>query len=148
MRLSQREIRGVDILFEGNQINRVDDLHYRVSSQCGVGVHVVEWRGRGWKCTCLDFLETETPCKHFHAVAWGLALPVVLMANKGIVGGHIIEDPVPFIYYLGRPVRVKDLVGTYRKALPTLRDLEMGFPRKLPPPRFTKNNPTDPTQGR
>ncbi|MGA2625910.1 MAG: DDE-type integrase/transposase/recombinase [Candidatus Bathyarchaeia archaeon] len=58
----------------GNQVQRLDDQTYQVSSQSGNGVYSVVRRGRGWRCSCPDHIYREIKCKHIWAVEFSQAL--------------------------------------------------------------------------
>ena len=58
----------------GNQVKRLDDQTYQVSSQSGNGLYSVVRRGRGWRCSCPDHIFREVKCKHIWAVEFSQAL--------------------------------------------------------------------------
>ena len=81
--LSRRALRGLGILWLGNQIQRVNDKSFLVKSQSGSSQYQVQWRSNKWICNCLDYLERCKPCKHVFAVLCLLKLPSVIIANSG-----------------------------------------------------------------
>ncbi len=58
----------------GNQVKRLDDQTYQVTSQSGNGLYSVVRRGRGWRCSCPDHIYREVKCKHIWAVEFSQAL--------------------------------------------------------------------------
>ena len=58
----------------GNQVKRLDDQTYQVTSQSGNGLYSVVRRGRGWRCSCPDHIFREVKCKHIWAVEFSQAL--------------------------------------------------------------------------
>ena len=60
----------------GNQVKRLDDQTYQVTSQAGNGLYSVVRRGRGWRCSCPDHIFREVKCKHIWAVEFSNALRV------------------------------------------------------------------------
>lgn len=67
-----REERGLAILAMGNQIVRVDAVHYRVRSQSGNGWYLVSRERLEWGCTCPDHVNRQLTCKHIFAVQFSL----------------------------------------------------------------------------
>ena len=49
-----RRQRGQEIAQRGNQIVRLDDLHYTVRSQSSEGVYEIVSTEMGWTCACPD----------------------------------------------------------------------------------------------
>ncbi len=58
----------------GNQVKRLDEKTYQVTSQSGQGFYSVVKRGRGWDCSCPDHIYREVKCKHIWAVEFSQAL--------------------------------------------------------------------------
>jgi transposase-like protein len=73
-----REQRGRMIAEQPNQIERLDERFYRVTSQSGKGTYFVT-RARtnrtiGWVCECPDHVYRQVKCKHIWAVEFSLRL--------------------------------------------------------------------------
>jgi transposase-like protein len=72
---SPRELRGLAILSNGNAITHVHKGLYLVKSQTGIGEYEVHTHSyRQWTCTCPDFKERQSPCKHIYAVKFSKKL--------------------------------------------------------------------------
>jgi transposase-like protein len=73
-----REERGRMIAETPNQIERLGERFYRVTSQSGNGTYMVTKarmnRTIGWVCECPDFTYREVKCKHIWAVEFSQAL--------------------------------------------------------------------------
>ncbi len=70
-----REERGRAIAEKPNQIQRLDERCYKVSSQNGHGMYDVIRRDNGsWICNCLDHLHRQVMCKHIWAVEFSLRI--------------------------------------------------------------------------
>ena len=63
-----RRQRGQEIAQRGNQIDRLDDLHYTVRSQSSERVYEIVSTEMGWTCACPDHVYRDVCCKHIHAV--------------------------------------------------------------------------------
>jgi transposase-like protein len=76
MATETREMRGKAIAEKPNQIMRLDDRFYKVSSQSGNGMYdvVKKKESSGWLCTCPDFQHRNVQCKHIWAVQFSLKL--------------------------------------------------------------------------
>ena len=137
--LPERELRGLGIVSQGAQVRRITDALFVVNSSKGIGSYEVAWdRGRElWTCQCGDFATFGGPCKHIHGTRWAATLPLVLLSNAGVTRGTDAMDPNPRLTYLGRSVRVSELLGLYREALSRLRYLGPPNPGRLPHPKFT-----------
>ena len=61
-------MRGLQIAQLKDQIQRIDDGTYKVSSQSGNGKYDVLSTERGWTCSCPDHRFRQVCCKHIHAV--------------------------------------------------------------------------------
>jgi len=60
---------------KSNQIMRLEERFYRVTSQSGNGMYdVTKKRTGGWLCTCPDFVYRNVRCKHVWAVQLSLAV--------------------------------------------------------------------------
>ncbi len=71
---SPRELKGLEILSKGDQIQRVDADHYQVNSQTGWGAWQVVRSGKEWTCECPDHKFRQNVCKHIWAVYFSLNL--------------------------------------------------------------------------
>lgn len=71
---NNREVRGMAILEKSNQITRLDDDTYKVSSQSRNTSYDVKRTNKGWLCNCLDFYYRNIRCKHIWAVELSLKL--------------------------------------------------------------------------
>jgi len=71
---SPRELKGLEILSKGDQIQRIDADHYLVNSQTGWGAWHVTRSGKEWTCECPDHSFRQTACKHIWAVYFSLNL--------------------------------------------------------------------------
>jgi hypothetical protein len=71
---SPRELRGLEILAKGDQINRIDQDHYRVRSQTNHGFYLVTRKVKEWSYECPDHTNRETVCKHIWSVYFSLNL--------------------------------------------------------------------------
>jgi len=81
-----RQLRGLAILAQGNQIKRIDASTYRVNSQAGNGSYLVQRHGLAWKCGCPDHVYRGMVCKHIHAVNFSLNLrQMVTSQNLGVI---------------------------------------------------------------
>lgn len=72
-----REERGRMIAQQSNQIQRLDDKFYKVSSQTGEGMYDVVRTNQfamGWICDCPDCTHRKVKCKHIWAVEFSVAL--------------------------------------------------------------------------
>ena len=76
-----RKQRGLAIAQASNQVVRLDDPFYKVSSQTGEGMYDVT-RTRsfamGWICTCPDCQYRKVKCKHIWAVQFSLKLRAIV----------------------------------------------------------------------
>ncbi len=74
--LTTREERGRIIAEKPNQIQRLDERFYKVSSQSGHGMYdvVKKKESSAWICNCLDHLHRKVQCKHIWAVQFSLKL--------------------------------------------------------------------------
>ena len=68
MSTNPREMRGLQIAQLKDQIQRIDDGTYKVSSQSGNGKYDILSTERGWTCSCPDHQFRQVCCKHIHAV--------------------------------------------------------------------------------
>ena len=71
---SPRELKGLEILSKGDQIQRIDADHYQVNSQTGWGAYQVVRSGKEWTCECPDHKFRQSVCKHIWAVYFSLNL--------------------------------------------------------------------------
>ncbi len=69
-----REQRGREITQKQDQITRIDENHYVVSSQSRDRQHDVIAVESGWSCSCEDHRFRRTCCKHIHAVEISLKI--------------------------------------------------------------------------
>jgi transposase-like protein len=69
-----RVVKAQAIVKLGNQVKRLDDQTYQVTSQSGHGTYSVVRRGRSWRCSCPDHMYREVKCKHIWAVVFSQAL--------------------------------------------------------------------------
>src|SRR5208337_4967171 len=70
-----REERGKVIAKTPSQIERIDDLSYKVNSQSGNSAYEVRFSTvDGWKCSCPDHSYREVKCKHICAVEFSFAI--------------------------------------------------------------------------
>ena len=63
-----RQQRGEVIAHKQNQIHRINDTAYKVSSQSSDKQYDVISTERGWVCSCPDHKYRHVCCKHIHAV--------------------------------------------------------------------------------
>ncbi len=71
---SPRELKGLEILSKGDQIQRMDADHYQVNSQTGWGAYQVVRSGKEWTCECPDHKFRQNVCKHIWSVYFSLNL--------------------------------------------------------------------------
>ncbi len=71
---SPRELRALEIVGKGDQIQRIDADHYQVNSSTGWGAYQVVRSGKEWTCQCPDYSYRQTVCKHIWAVYFSLNL--------------------------------------------------------------------------
>ncbi len=71
---SPRELKGLEILTKGDQIQRIEADHYQVNSQTGWGAYQVVRRGKEWTCECPDHRFRQEVCKHIWSVYFSLNL--------------------------------------------------------------------------
>jgi putative transposase len=79
-----RQERGRMIAEQPNQIQRLDDKFYKVSSQSSNGMYDVSRTKAfaiGWICDCPDFTYRQVKCKHIWAVEFSLKLREVVQAR-------------------------------------------------------------------
>lgn len=69
-----RVMRGQAIVKLGDQVKRLDDQTYQVTSQSGHGLYTVVKHERAWRCSCPDHIYREIKCKHIWAVVFSRAL--------------------------------------------------------------------------
>ena len=69
-----REIRGKAIAEASDQVWRIGDGAYEVSSQSGNGTYDVWYTEQGWECSCPDHTYRSVKCKHIWAVEISFAL--------------------------------------------------------------------------
>jgi transposase-like protein len=69
-----RVMKAQAIIKLGNQVKRLDDATYQVTSQSGNGLYTVVKRERHWRCSCPDHIYREVKCKHIWAVEFSQAL--------------------------------------------------------------------------
>ncbi len=97
-----RQVRGLAIVSKGDQIKRINKLHYRVKSQSSDSkcYEVVKQYGRNlgghqegkWTCNCPDFQSRHLVCKHVYAIGF------LKQLSKRIVSQDVIgRVPVPSI---------------------------------------------------
>ncbi len=87
----------------GNQVKRLDDRTYQVSSQSGNGLYSVVRRGRVWRCSCPDHIYREVKCKHIWAVEFSQAL-------RAEVSNQVVIKPLDLTtcLYCGSQALVRD----------------------------------------
>jgi len=72
---SPRELRGLEILSKGKQIQRLSENTYRVrSSQTNGNSYLVTREGKEWTCECPDYINRKVVCKHIYSVYFSLNL--------------------------------------------------------------------------
>jgi len=76
-----RQLRGMEIVARGGQIRRITQEKYEVHSQRGDDWYTVEWNDRRWVCSCPDFNDSGSACKHIYAIGFLNRLPHILMTN-------------------------------------------------------------------
>ncbi|MCR8486845.1 MAG: IS6 family transposase [Nitrososphaerota archaeon] len=76
-----RLLRGLEIVFKGGQIRRINPSTFLVKSQSGNGWYRVKWNGKKWICNCPDHNKNGYNCKHVNAVTFLLRLPHILTIN-------------------------------------------------------------------
>ena len=82
-KLSRRQLRGLGILFQGGQIQRLPDNSFRVKSQSDKAkIYRVTCEGIRWECTCDDFQEHREYCKHIFAITFLSQLPAIRSKNS------------------------------------------------------------------
>ena len=73
-----REERGKMIAEKPNQIERIEERFYRVTSQIKrANIHVIKARMNqtiGWVCACPDYTYRQVKCKHIWAVEFSLGI--------------------------------------------------------------------------
>ncbi len=67
-----RKIRAYAIISKGDQIDEAEDCYY-VPSQSGKDKYKV-CEGERWTCTCPDYKDRQTNCKHIYAVRFWLSV--------------------------------------------------------------------------
>jgi uncharacterized Zn finger protein len=77
-----RQLRGMEIVSRGAQIQQLSSSRYLVKSQKNPDqsyrvAHTID----GPFCSCPDYLKRKLPCKHIFAVMFLLNLPNILQAN-------------------------------------------------------------------
>ena len=79
---TRRQLRALEIVWRGDQIERINDRSFRVKSQSNNGIHSVEWKLGKWSCGCPDYLSRNKHCKHIFSILYLLKLPIVLVSNS------------------------------------------------------------------
>jgi len=69
-----REMRGMAIAEQPNQVKRVSNNLYKVNSQSGNGEYTITQSAVGWSCSCPDHEHRGVKCKHIWAVEISFAL--------------------------------------------------------------------------
>jgi transposase-like protein len=94
-----RQLRGLAILSSGLEaIKRIDKKHYKVKSQHGNHYYdIVKKYGIGWTCTCPNWIEYQSDCKHIYAVHFSMQLRLEIEKeinpNKILEATNTIECP-------------------------------------------------------
>jgi transposase-like protein len=87
----------------GNQVRRLDDQTYQVTSQSGNGFYTIVRHERGWRCSCPDHIYREIKCKHIWAVEFSQAL-------RAEVSNQVVIKPLDITtcFYCGSQALVRD----------------------------------------
>jgi hypothetical protein len=70
--ISSRDLSGKAIVDQGDQIEKVNDILYKVKSQSGKGFYEVKSTKNGMTCTCPDLTYRGGRCKHITATRYYL----------------------------------------------------------------------------
>jgi len=72
--MDERQLKGMAIAEQPNQVKRVSSNFYKVNSQSGNGEYAVARRTVGWSCSCPDHVYRGVKCKHIWACEISFAL--------------------------------------------------------------------------
>lgn len=92
--MDMRPQRALQIATQKGQIKDINANTYEVKSQSGNGSYFVSKIGEDWRCTCPDFTERQTPCKHIYAVSFAQSLKANLSQNNVTVQKQVLEQDV------------------------------------------------------
>jgi len=86
--MDARKLRGQAIAESAEQIDRVNEVTYKVRSQSGKGLYDVHFSTlQGWICSCPDHVHRQVKCKHIHAVEFSNAVREEVAVN--------VIEPIP-----------------------------------------------------
>jgi hypothetical protein len=78
-----RQLRGMEIVSRGGQIQQVSPARYLVKSQKNTSQwYTVTQAAFGPDCNCPDYVKRKLPCKHIFSVMFLLKLPRLLQLNE------------------------------------------------------------------
>jgi hypothetical protein len=80
-----RQLRGMEIVSRGGQIQRIAEDRYSVKSQKTNDQYTVERLSDNWECDCPDYSKRKQACKHVFAVQFLHRLPTLLTTNGDLV---------------------------------------------------------------
>ena len=86
-----RRDRGLAIAKGEGQVRRVWDGLYYVRSQSGKGEYQVSQESRGWACSCPDYSNRNTRCKHIWAVEISIRFRHTVDGNRVIAEVSVSE---------------------------------------------------------
>jgi transposase-like protein/DNA-directed RNA polymerase subunit M/transcription elongation factor TFIIS len=80
--MDEREQRGMNIARQENQVKRINENKYEVSSQSNHGIYEVLKTSIGWMCQCPDHVYRGVKCKHIFAVEFSSQLRKVVQIRR------------------------------------------------------------------
>lgn len=86
----KREIRAIQLLAKGNNVQPVDQSKFLVRSQSSPNKwYEVKWQRKQWICNCIDFAKRNKKCKHIYAVNYYLMLRELTVGIRNLDFGPI-----------------------------------------------------------
>lgn len=86
----KREIRAIQLLAKGNNVQPVDQSKFLVRSQSNPNKwYEVKWQRKQWVCNCIDFAKRNKKCKHIYAVNYYLMVRELTVGIRNLDFGPI-----------------------------------------------------------
>lgn len=83
MSLKRRQLRGLEIVAQGDQIRLINASKYLVSSQSDSSKwYEVLWHKDQWSCSCPDYSKHHKRCKHIYAVNYFAKLRQIILGVR------------------------------------------------------------------
>ena len=85
MTFNKRELKGLQLVIDGNNIHPVSQSKFLVRSQSSHdSLYEVRWQKKKWCCSCDDYMKRERSCKHIYAVCYYIALQSLTLEAKNL----------------------------------------------------------------